>query len=81
MTKKSQKEVEEIELEQVIEPTPEMTEAQLNKSVRVQNIGAPFPCDLTSYGYGMSWPTNAVYTIPTRRYMELLEQGFNGSYV
>lgn len=58
-----------------------LTETQLNKPVRVQNAGASFPCDLTAFGYGMRWPAKAIYTIPTRVYVELLKQGFNGSNV
>lgn len=66
----------------VAEPIkPKLTEVQLNKLVRVQNAGAAFPCDLTMHGYGMRWPSKAIYAIPTRKYLELLEQGFNGSPV
>lgn len=89
--------VEEVQPEEVDvivpEPTPppepvqakpatrQLTDAELNKAVRVQNAGTPFLCDLTAFGYGTRWPSKAVYIIPVRKYMELLEQGFNGSYV
>lgn len=63
------------------EKKTELTEAQLNKLVRVQNAGAAFVCDMTMHGYGMRWPPKAIYAIPTRKYLELLEQGFNGSPV
>ncbi len=62
----------------VIEPATVSTPALSGKVVRVRNQGAPFPCDLTAYGYGMRWPTNAVYTIPDHVYVELLKQGLNG---
>jgi hypothetical protein len=54
------------------------TPALADKMVRVRNQGKPFLCDLTAYGYGMRWPTNAVYTIPASKYMELLKQGLDG---
>lgn len=50
-----------------------------DKMIRVRNAGKPFPCDLTMYGYGMRWPTNAVYAIPFSKYTELLSSGFDGA--
>jgi hypothetical protein len=73
--------VEDKPVEPSAPAAPKLSEHDLNKAVRVQNVGEPFPCDLTAFGYGMRWPTKAVYIITVRRYMELLEQGFNGSYV
>lgn len=62
----------------VVEPQTVSTPALSGKVVRVRNQGAPFPCDLTQWGYGMRWPTNAVYTIPDYVYVELLKSGLNG---
>lgn len=59
-------------------PVTASTPAIGDKMVRVRNQGEPFPCDLTAYGYGLRWPTNAVYVIPTSRYVELLQQGLDG---
>ena len=61
-----------------IEPASVSTPALPDRVVRVRNEGKPFPCDLTAYGYGMRWPTNAVYSIPASKYMELLQQGLDG---
>jgi hypothetical protein len=64
------------------EPEPQISEVVApvkDKSVRVRNAGTPFLCDLTMYGYGTRWPTNAVYTIPYSKYMELVKQGLNGT--
>lgn len=61
-----------------IEPETVSTPALPDKMARVRNQGLPFPCDLTAYGYGMRWPTNAVYTIPTSKYIQLLKQGLEG---
>jgi hypothetical protein len=60
------------------EPASVSAPALADKMVRVRNQGAPFECDLIAYGYGMRWPTNAVYTIPTSKYVELLRQGLDG---
>ncbi len=49
-----------------------------DKLVRVRNAGAPFVCDLSGYGYGQRWPTNAVYSIPIKAYKKLLEDGLDG---
>ena len=84
--------VEEPIAEQVVEPIVGVKEElqsmgivvpviAKNKAVRVINQGAPFACDLTSFGYGMRWPTKAIYTITMTKYTELLEQGFNGQTV
>ncbi len=56
----------------------ELTETQLNKAVRVQNIGKPFSCDLTGYGYGTRWPSKAVYFIPVKVFLnhQLLCESF-----
>jgi hypothetical protein len=62
----------------IIEPQTVSTPAVADKMVRVRNQGKPFLCDLTSYGYGMRWPTNAVYTIPASVYMKLLDTGLDG---
>jgi hypothetical protein len=61
-----------------IEPETVSTPALPDKMVRVRNQGLPFLCDLTAYGYGLRWPTNAVYTIPTSKYIQLLKQGLEG---
>lgn len=74
MVKKKQEEVNLVE-----EPATVSAPAIKDKLVRVRNVGKPFVCDLTAYGYGMRWPTNAVYNIPAKKYMELLEQGLNGA--
>jgi hypothetical protein len=62
----------------VIEPATVSTPALPDKMVQVRNQGALFLCDLTAYGYGLRWPTNAVYTIPTSVYIGLLKKGLNG---
>ena|SRR5687768_13784763 len=62
----------------VIQPPTVSAPALPDKMVRVINQGAPFLCDLTMYGYGGRWPTNAVYTIPTSKFVELLTQGLKG---
>lgn len=74
MVKKKQEEVNLVE-----EPATVSVPALKDKLVRVRNVGKPFACDLTSYGYGMRWPTNAVYNIPVSKYTELLKQGLNGA--
>lgn len=67
-------------------PTPPVENAhvapeiQKDKSVKVRNQGKPFLCDLMQYGYGMRWPTNAVYTIPLSVYLKLLKDGLDGTY-
>lgn|SRR3990167_6862961 len=62
----------------VVEPVSVSTPAISDKLVRVRNQGAPFLCDLTAYGYGHKWPTDAVYNIPTSKYVELLKEGLDG---
>lgn len=80
MAKKAKEEVEEQEA--VEEPVaPALNEREMNKLVRIRNQGAPFVCDLTAYGYGARWPTNAVYAIPLKEYLQLVKQGFNGTHV
>ena len=60
-------------------PEPErVQQIPPNMTVRVRNQGPRFDCDLTAYGYGMRWPTGAVYNIPMSKYMELLKQGMDG---
>ena len=60
-------------------PEPEKVEKiPPNMTVRVRNQGPRFDCDLTAYGYGMRWPTGAVYNIPVSKYMELLDKGLDG---
>lgn len=63
----------------VEEPKTISAPAIPNKLIRVRNAGAAFECDLTAYGYGRRWPTGAVYNIPAKTYMELLEKGLNGA--
>src|SRR5688572_22846920 len=61
-----------------VEPVTVSTPALMGGIIRVRNQGKPFPCDLSAYGYGMRWPTNAVYSIPQSKYIELLHQGLDG---
>lgn len=63
-----------------VENAPVAPEVQRDRSVKVRNQGKPFPCDLLQYGYGMRWPTNAVYTLPLSVYMKLLSEGLDGTY-
>lgn len=52
-----------------------------NKPVRARNEGKPFLVDLLQYGYGLRWPTGAVYTIPSGVYVECLQKGMKGVLV
>src|SRR5688572_14565585 len=61
-----------------VEPVTVSTPALMGGIIRGRNHGKPFPCDLSAYGYGMRWPTNAVYSIPQSKYIELLHQGLDG---
>jgi hypothetical protein len=84
MPKKKSRPVEKIKpvevLPQIAEPIKEV-QYNLASAVRVQNVGDPFPCDLSAFGYGMRWPTNAIYTIPAGIYLDLINKGLKGSQV
>ena len=60
---------------------PKTPDLNRGESVRVMNAGDPFPVDLSAYGYGYKWPTNAVYTIPMHVYLDCLKRGMNGAQV
>jgi len=71
--------------EEIVEVKPEVKEPEVEARpdllVRVRNAGKPFPCNLIAYGYGMRWPTNAVYAIPQSVYLKLLDEGLDGARV
>ena len=66
---------------EVVEKVAEIEAPVVNGSavVRAMNAGDPFPCDLSAWGYGYKWPTNAVYTIPMSAYLDCLKKGMNGA--